>query len=436
MRSRLLAGAVLALVAVAAWLAIRFTLLARLLQGAILLSLVYVAYLAWLGWRVMRDAPAIASVRPDDPPSLTVLVPAQNESAVIGDCVRDLALQDYAGPLQIIVIDDGSTDGTDAAARLALAGLPPERAARVSLVRREPGQGPATKGAALAYAHPFVTGEVVGVLDADSRLEPNFLERVIASWAVDPSAAGIQAQRRPHNAERGWLTAAQDEELVMDMVSQCGRWSTDGTAEMRGTGMFLRREALERVGGWSEQAITEDLEISTRLAAAGERITLAPGAVLGEEAVVQPRALWRQRMRWAEGSMRRLIELGPGLVANRRLPLERRVNFLMFVTEFVVPPLFVASIAASLITIPLPRPADWTVPASLFVGYGLGTFLLALGGLAAHGERGWRLVGRATRGALWLSHWLIVVPAALMKIAFLAPSTVFARTPRAPRAEP
>jgi 1,2-diacylglycerol 3-beta-glucosyltransferase len=436
MRSRLLAGAVLAVAAIAAWLAIRFVLVARLLQGAILLSLVYVAYLAWRGWRVMRAAPAIAAARPDDPPSLTVLVPAQNESAVIGACVRDLAMQDYAGALEVIVIDDGSSDGTDAAVAHAVEALSADRARRVRLLRREPGHGPATKGAALAFAHAEAGGEVVGVVDADSRLRPDFLSRVMASWTMDAAAAGIQAQRRPYNAGHGWLMAAQDEELVLDMASQCGRWATDGTAEVRGTGMFLRRAVLERVGGWSTTAITEDLEISTRLAAAGERITLAPAAVLGEEAVVRPRALWRQRMRWAEGSVRRLIELGPGLVADGRLPLQRRVDFLVFVTEFVAPPLFVASIAASLVTIPLPVPADWTVPASLFLGYGLSTFLLALAGLAAHGERGPRLFGRAARGALWLSHWLLVVPAALLRIAFLAPTTVFHRTPRAPRGSP
>ena len=64
----------------------------------------------------------------------------------------------------------------------------------------------------------------------------------------------------------------------------------------------------------------------------------------------------------------------------------------------------------SLITIPLPQPADWTVPVSLFVAYGVGVFILALAGLSASGQRGPRMVLRAAGGALFLSHWLLVVP--------------------------
>ena len=193
--------------------------------------------------------------------------------------------------------------------------------------------------------------------------------------------------------------------------------------------MFVRRAVLARVGGWDRDALTEDLELSTRLTAAGERTDLVPGAEAREESVTNLRVLWQQRMRWAEGSMRRLMELGPGLLASRAVPAGRRLDFLLFATEFVVPPLFVTTTIASLLTIALPGSADWTLPASLFVGYGLGTFLLALAGIAASGERGLRLVGRAVRGSLFLSHWLLVVPAALLRIALLPRTRSFAQTP-------
>lgn len=219
----------------------------------------------------------------------------------------------------------------------------------------------------------------------------------------------------------------------MDMASQCGRWATDGTAELRGNGMFVRRAALEAVGGWDERAITEDLDLSTRLAEAGERVALAPEAEVREEAVEHLRPLWRQRQRWAEGSLRRLMEVGPRLVLNSRLPLGRRLDFIVFVGEFVIPPLFATATAASLLTVALPRPADWSVPIALLLGYGLGTFLLGLAGIAAHGVHGWALLGRATRGALFLSHWLLVIPAALLRICFGPRTVAFAQTPRVGR---
>jgi 1,2-diacylglycerol 3-beta-glucosyltransferase len=435
MRSRLLASGVLLFSVALAWLAVLQTVAARLLQLVILVSIVYVSYLAWKGFQTIRTARREASAPwPGDgePPVVTVVVPARDEAPVIADLLADLAAQDYAvagrPAFDVLVIDDGSLDGTGEVARAAGAAF----GERFQLVRREPGSGPRTKGAALAAAHHLVRGEVVAVLDADSRLEADYLARAMRAWGRDPAAAALQTRRTEMNRRRGWLPGAQDEEQLMDLASQCGRWATDGTAEVRGTGMFLRRDVLERVGGWHESHITEDLELSTRLADAGERVTLAPEAVVREEAVETLAGLWQQRMRWAEGSMRRLIDLGPGLLANRRLPLQRRLDFLLFMTEFMVPPLFVATIAASMLTVVLPGYADWTVPATLFAGYGAGTFLLAAAGLAATGERGWRVIGRAVRGSLFLSHWLVVVPIALLKIAVAAPTTEFSRTPRSP----
>jgi 1,2-diacylglycerol 3-beta-glucosyltransferase len=333
-----------------------------------------------------------------------------------------------SGPnFEVVVVDDGSSDGTGDAARAAAAGAP-----HVRVLRREAGSGPATKGAALAFAMPFARGEVIAVVDADSVLAPDFLSTAMAAWRRDPTAAGLQVARRAANADRSWMTAAQDEEQVMDMASQCGRWAIDGTAELRGNGMFVRRSALDAVGGWSEAALTEDLDLSTRLSTAGEHITLAPETTVREEAVEEPAALVRQRLRWAEGSLRRLLDHGPSLVFGDQA-LARKADFLAFTGEFLLPPLFVATILASVVTVPLPQPADWTVPASLFAGYGVGSVLLALAGLSANGVSGLALIGRAMRGALFLSHWLFVVPVALARIAVQPGTSRFLQTPRAGR---
>ena len=98
-------------------------------------------------------------------------------------------------------------------------------------------------------------------------------------------------------------------------------------------------------------------------------------------------------------------------------------------------PLFATTILASLLTVVLPQPADWSVPITLFLAYGVGIFILALGGLWATGERGGALVGRAVRGALFLSHWLVVVPLALVRIAFGPEPEGFVKTPRFTRVD-
>jgi 1,2-diacylglycerol 3-beta-glucosyltransferase len=348
---------------------------------------------------------------------------------VIASAVRALVAQRYvaadgAPNYEVVVVDDASTDATRQVAEEEADGRP-----QVTVARREPTAGPRTKGAVLAHADSMLHGNVVAVIDADTVVEPAFLTRVMRAWSRDPDAAAIQVSRRPRNAGRSWLTAAQAEEQLMDMASQCGRRATDGTAELRGNGMFVRRAVLHAIGGWNNRALTEDLDLSTRLSAAGYHVALAPEATVEEEAVESLTALWHQRMRWAEGSLRRLLEHGPGLLAGSQ-PLARKADFAAFAAEFILPPLFATTILASLVTIPLPGPADWTVPASLFAGYGLGVFLLALGGLSAVGVRGPALAGRALRGALFLSHWLVVVPVALARIAVGPEPKGFVQTPR------
>jgi hypothetical protein len=127
--------------------------------------------------------------------------------------------------------------------------------------------------------------------------------------------------------------------------------------------------------------------------------------------------------------MRRLLEHGPRFLAGSQ-PIARRADFLAFSAEFLVPPLFATTILASLVTIPLPGPADWTVPLSLVAAYGLGVFILALAGLSAAGASGGRMVARAASGALFMSHWLLVVPVALASIAFGPERGTFVQTPR------
>jgi 1,2-diacylglycerol 3-beta-glucosyltransferase len=437
MASRLLAAGLLIGSAFLAWLVIASALAARLLQAVIGLSVVYVGYLAYRGWRLIRASTAVESrdlgaAEFTTLPFISVVVPARNEALVIADVVGDLVAQRYGPPehpaYEVVLLDAGSDDGTaERAAKAAQAAQP--GADRLRVISSGLIAGSRTKGAALSRAMPHLPGGIVAVIDADARVAPDFLAAVMAAWSRDPDAAAIQARRHPVNEHHSWLTAAQADEQLMDLASQCGRRQADGTAELRGNGMFVRREALDRVGGWNERAITEDLDVSTRLAAKGEHIALAPEVLVGEEAITSLADLWTQRMRWAEGSLRRLMEHGPSLLAGTA-PLGRKLDFLAFTGEFLIPPLFAASVVASLISIPLPVRMDWTIPISLFAGYGLGSLLLALAGLAGVGVGGTELVGRSLRGALFLSHWLVVVPAALVRIAIGPQTTTFRKTPR------
>ena len=118
----------------------------------------------------MRDARLEPPPDAGGRPWVTVLVPAADEAPVIATVVADLLAQDYADAgkrrFDVLVLDDGSLDGTGELARVAAASAPDA----VTVCRREPGTGPRTKGAVLAWAQPQVRGEVVAVIDADSPL--------------------------------------------------------------------------------------------------------------------------------------------------------------------------------------------------------------------------------------------------------------------------
>jgi cellulose synthase/poly-beta-1,6-N-acetylglucosamine synthase-like glycosyltransferase len=126
MTTRILAAVILLASAVIAWLAITFALVARTLQAAI------------SGEEGVR-------------PWVTLVVAARNEAPVIGATVAALAGQDYAADgevrFDVLVVDDGSTDGTGDLARAAASGL-----SSVRVVRREPDDGPRMKAAALTFA--------------------------------------------------------------------------------------------------------------------------------------------------------------------------------------------------------------------------------------------------------------------------------------------
>jgi cellulose synthase/poly-beta-1,6-N-acetylglucosamine synthase-like glycosyltransferase len=189
MTTRVAAAAFLAVSALVAWVTITVPLAARVLQLSIVLSMLYVAVLAWRGARVMRDALAWGRSGAAEPtglagtlPFVSLVVAARNEAPVIGATVASLAGQAYATrdgepSYEVLVVDDASTDATLKVAQEAAAAVP-----QVAVRHRERAAGPRTKASVLAFAMPFLRGDVIGVIDADTLVVPSFLERAMRAW--------------------------------------------------------------------------------------------------------------------------------------------------------------------------------------------------------------------------------------------------------------
>ncbi|HEY6057848.1 MAG TPA: glycosyltransferase family 2 protein [Candidatus Limnocylindrales bacterium] len=364
--------------------------------------------------RSLVDAPAAGET------TFSVVVAARDEASVIERLVRDVASQDHrtadARPLfELIVVDDRSIDGTGAAARAAAvaAGIH-----QVTRIERRSGSGlPDGKGAALTAAQPeLCRGDVVVALDADARIGPGFL-RTLAGY-VAGGADAITARRRIIDAGSSLLARAQADEQTLDGELQRGRWALGGCSEFRGNGIVVRRQLLSAVGGWRAEALTEDLDLSSRLAAAhGVRVAWAVDAEVWEEPVGSWRSLWQQRVRWAEGALRRAFEFGPSVLRSPQLPVKARLDFALYVGQLAMPAVALGALGAAVVRL------RFIPVGALVAAYGGSSLTLAFDALRwerspdgrplAAGER----IGRATLVSLFGVVWVAAVPAACWRMA-------------------
>jgi 1,2-diacylglycerol 3-beta-glucosyltransferase len=353
-------------------------------------------------------------------PTFSIIVGARNEATVLRNLVSDIGRQDYRGaddsPLyELIVVDDRSTDGSaDAVWESALS----HGIAAVTQVFTRRGEGLTDgKGAALAAAQPeLCRGDVILVLDADARIEPWFLRRAAGYFVA--GAGAVTARRRILDAESSWLAGAQADEQTLDGELNRGRWALGGCSEFRGNGIMVRRELLVSVGGWRAAALTEDIDLSSRIAAAsGERVAWAIDAEVWEEPVRTAESLWNQRLRWAEGAFRRAFEHGPAVVASNRLSVGARLDFVAYVGQLTVPAVVLGAAGAAIVT-RRRRGLLWIIAGYLGISAFLGWDALRWesdpsGNPPGTAER----LRRSARVSIFNGLWLVVVPRALMNLA-------------------
>lgn len=253
-------------------------------------------------------------------PSVAILVAAKDEEAVIGRLVRNLQDLDYpCDRLEIVIVDDASGDRTGAIVE-AMA----QTDGRVRLLRRSPGAGGGKSGA-LNDAAALTAGEILVVFDADAQVSPDLLRRAVPLFArsrlgaVQLRKAVVQMEgddrRQARDRYNFWLRG-QQAEMALDCFLQQQRIALGGIGELRGNGEFVRREALTACGGFNEETITDDLDMTLRLHLAGWDIGCLTVPAVQEEGVTALAPLWHQRNRWAEGGYQRYLDYWRSLIAN------------------------------------------------------------------------------------------------------------------------
>jgi cellulose synthase/poly-beta-1,6-N-acetylglucosamine synthase-like glycosyltransferase/peptidoglycan/xylan/chitin deacetylase (PgdA/CDA1 family) len=249
---------------------------------------VFILPIALLARRKARHAVFDPAYRP----SVSVLIAAFNERPVIARTVHSVLANDYPG-LEVIVVDDGSTDGTGAAVEAEFGSDP-----RVRLIS-QPNAG---KAAALNRGIQDARGEIMVCFDADTQIAPLGIALIVRHFQdarVGAVAGNVKVGNRINVLTR-WQSIEYISSQNLDRRAYA---YLNAITVVPGAVGAWRRTALVAVGGYLNDTMAEDMELTYRLRRAGWRITADVETLGYTEAPATFRAFFRQRFRWAYGTL-------------------------------------------------------------------------------------------------------------------------------------
>jgi cellulose synthase/poly-beta-1,6-N-acetylglucosamine synthase-like glycosyltransferase len=272
-------------------------------------------------------------------PCVSILIPACNEEPVIGRILRRMLELTYPSDmLQIIVVDDGSTDMTGRIADQFARNSP-----QIEVIHRSRSQGRRGKASALNAGLKKARGEIVLCFDADYYPCRNIVERLVKEFA-DPEVGAVQGRVIVLNEPKNVVTRLVALERIGGYrVDQEARSSLGLIAQFGGTAGGFRRSLLEALGGWDESMLAEDTDITFRVYLAGYVIRYVNEAECYEEAVESWRAYWRQRYRWSRGHMEVAFKHFGTVLKSKRLRAKSKIDALLLLNIYFLPVLVLLS---------------------------------------------------------------------------------------------
>jgi glycosyltransferase XagB len=230
--------------------------------------------------------------------SFAVLIPARDEEAVIGETIARIAASNYPRELvEIIVICQRDDPRTMGAVQRETWRLGSGRARLV--VYDAP---PFNKPHALNVGFAACGGDVITVFDAEDDVHPDIFN-VMNTVMLDDGAGVVQGGVQLMNFKQHWFSAFNCVEYFFYFRSRLHFNASVGMVPLGGNTVSIRRELVDRVGGWDESCLTEDADIGVRLSALGEPIRVVYDSrwVTREETPHSRRAMVKQRTRWCQG---------------------------------------------------------------------------------------------------------------------------------------
>jgi biofilm PGA synthesis N-glycosyltransferase PgaC len=239
-------------------------------------------------------------------PGVSILIAAYNEEENLPETFRGLAGQDYPAEVEIVVVDDGSTDGT-------LNYLRSLRKPCLEVISI-PHQG---KAAALNAGLEAVSHRVLVTIDADTFLHPQALRRIVARLQQSPDCAAVAGSVLAKNSRESHFTRLQEWDYFLGIGAvkrQQGMYQ--GTLVAQGSFSAFRTGVVRAARGWPNR-IGEDIVLTWALIGEGHQIVHEPTAIAFTKVPGTYRGFYRQRQRWARG-MIEALKNHLGIVWRRR----------------------------------------------------------------------------------------------------------------------
>jgi biofilm PGA synthesis N-glycosyltransferase PgaC len=244
-------------------------------------------------------------------PAISMLVAAYNEEASIEETLISIDRQNYPGPLQVIVINDGSTDGTSLVVQRVQNRYP-----WLTFVDLKKNGG---KARALNIGFKEVLHNLVVTVDADSFLYRGALASIVERYLADPpNTRAVAGKILVRNSRQNWITRCQEWDYFHGIAAIKRVQSLfQGTLVAQGAFSVYDRAALVEVGGWPE-CVGEDIVLTWALLKAGYRVGHCEDACLFTNVPSTLKQLVKQRQRWARGMTEAFIK-HPGILLKPRL---------------------------------------------------------------------------------------------------------------------
>jgi len=272
-------------------------------------------------------------------PTVSIIIPAHNEEKVIGRILQRMTELTYPkDKMQIIVIDDASTDNT---------GKIVEDYSKlfnyIEVLHRSREEGGKGKASALNVGFKHAKNEIIHCFDADYYPQRDILEKLTKEFC-DPRVGVVQGRITVLNEPQNIVTRLVALERIGGYrVDQQARDNLGLITQFGGTVGGVRRRLLERLGGWDESILAEDTDLTFRSYLAGYKVRYVHDAECYEEAVESWRAYWNQRYRWAKGHMQCAFKHSLKVLKSNNLRLREKIDGLLLLNVYFMPVLVLCS---------------------------------------------------------------------------------------------